>query len=101
MIRPGMSLFKVSFSRYTVMTIPVSMEHEDGPKKVKTVRLLITMAVSNLPHAIVFSILKLQCHKSVGVSVLQKEQTGKIKVTGGGAVVGPPVVSAGLASLRS
>ena len=60
------------------MTIPVSVEHEDGPKKVKTVLLLMTMAVSNLPQAIVFSILKLHVHKSVVVSVLQKEHTGKL-----------------------
>ena len=75
------------------------MEHEDGPKKVKAVLLPSIIAVSALPHAGKFSILKLQLESCVVVEVAHTEQTGKLYVTGGDD--GELVVSAGEVMLPS
>lgn len=81
-----------------MITIPVSIEHEEGPKKVKAVLLPSNIAVSALPQAGTFSILKLQSESSVVVEVAHTVQTGKL-YAGGDA--GELVVSAGGVMLLS
>ena len=67
--------------------MPVSIEQEEGPKKVNTVLLLMTIAVSNFPQAIVFSILKLHDQRSFELFELQKVQIGKLKTGDDGLCV--------------
>lgn len=82
MVRLNLSLFKGLSSRYTVITRPVSSEHEEGPKKVKADLSKVKMAVSILPHNNELPDLKLHLDACGSAVSIQEGQMGNSAVTG-------------------